>query len=63
MEQGYEAPFEDSVFVNADIGCEQIRNLLNTNCALGLSGEERKEIYICRIIGLSYAGTWYKCPF
>lgn len=46
LEQGYEAPFEDSVFVNADIGCEQIRNLLNTNCALGLSGEERKEIYI-----------------
>ena len=28
-------------------GCnEQLRNLLNTNYALGLSGEERREIYI-----------------
>lgn len=46
LEQGYEAPFEDSVFVNTDNGCEQLRNLLNTNYALGLSGEERREIYI-----------------
>ena len=46
IEKGYEAPFEDSVFVNAENGCEQLRNLLNTNYALGLSGEERRKIYI-----------------
>lgn len=46
LEQGYEAPFEDSIFENTDNGYWQICNLLNTDCALGLSGEERKEIYI-----------------
>lgn len=46
LEQGYEAPFEDSVFINVDNGYWQICNLLNTDCALGLSGEERKELYM-----------------
>lgn len=46
LEQGYEAPFEDSVFINVDNGYWQIYNLLNTDCALGLSGEERKGLYM-----------------
>lgn len=46
LKQGYEAPFDDSVFVNTDNGCKKIRSLLNTDYAIGLSGEERKKIYI-----------------
>ena len=46
LEQGYEAPFEGTVFVNADKYCAQIYALLNTDWALELSGEERKEIYL-----------------
>ena len=50
LEQGYDGPFEDSVFMYIDIGCEQIYNLLNTEYAISLSGQEKKKyihLFIC----------------
>lgn len=45
LQQSFDAPFEDSFFEKVEIGYESIRDLLNDECALFLSGQERRELY------------------
>ena len=45
LQQSFDAPFEDRFFDWMDMGYARIRDLLNEDCALALSGQERQELY------------------
>lgn len=45
LQQSFDAPFADSFFDMVGEGYLRIRDLLNEDCSLALSGQERQELY------------------